>query len=288
MRDIRAVIDCIHHTKIRDLAPPPHPSLVPTPPSITPFPPNPDDAGWRDDVAARLARGQACSCVTDRRAKGEARGGVEGGREEGGREEGGGRGEELRGMGNGSGAETASATGTSAAAGGAVGEEKPYHLQAVAHSLGGAAMMIYLLTQLIRRQPHRLSRLILLSPAGECPRLTSHDTLPLPPSFPPSPHRLLGEDPPIFDLMLFLMPYIDSWLSHSKLTPLCATSFLLDSHFRLPLVPSGYHEKTPLLFDTMLFLMPYIDSWLSHSVPVVYIPTQGLCLLCSAHKAPQR
>uniref|UniRef100_A0A803P6T1 Partial AB-hydrolase lipase domain-containing protein n=1 Tax=Cannabis sativa TaxID=3483 RepID=A0A803P6T1_CANSA len=45
-------------------------------------------------------------------------------------------------------------------------DEQPYKLCAVSHSLGGAAMLMYLITQRIREKPHRLSRLILLSPAG--------------------------------------------------------------------------------------------------------------------------
>ncbi|GMH38353.1 hypothetical protein BSKO_06237 [Bryopsis sp. KO-2023] len=42
----------------------------------------------------------------------------------------------------------------------------PYRLRAVGHSLGGAAMLIYLVMSLYRRKPHYLSRLVLLSPAG--------------------------------------------------------------------------------------------------------------------------
>ncbi|XP_062116967.1 uncharacterized protein LOC133830881 isoform X2 [Humulus lupulus] len=44
--------------------------------------------------------------------------------------------------------------------------DQPYKLCAVSHSLGGAAMLMYLITQKIREKLHRLSRLILLSPAG--------------------------------------------------------------------------------------------------------------------------
>ncbi|XP_020239270.1 uncharacterized protein LOC109818247 isoform X1 [Cajanus cajan] len=43
---------------------------------------------------------------------------------------------------------------------------QPYKLCAISHSLGGAAMMMYVITQRIQGKPHRLSRLILLSPAG--------------------------------------------------------------------------------------------------------------------------
>ncbi|XP_024356464.1 uncharacterized protein [Physcomitrium patens] len=42
----------------------------------------------------------------------------------------------------------------------------PYRLCGVAHSLGGAAMLIYVVTKRLANRPHYLSRLILLSPAG--------------------------------------------------------------------------------------------------------------------------
>lgn len=42
----------------------------------------------------------------------------------------------------------------------------PYTLCGIAHSLGGAAMLIYVVTQCLANRPHYLSRLILLSPAG--------------------------------------------------------------------------------------------------------------------------
>lgn len=45
-------------------------------------------------------------------------------------------------------------------------DEQPYRLCAITHSLGGAALLMYLVTHLVERKPHRLSRLILLSPAG--------------------------------------------------------------------------------------------------------------------------
>lgn len=45
-------------------------------------------------------------------------------------------------------------------------EDQPYKLCAICHSLGGAAMLMYLITSRIEEKPHRLSRLILLSPAG--------------------------------------------------------------------------------------------------------------------------
>uniref|UniRef100_A0A2P2J6S5 Lipase 3-like isoform X2 n=2 Tax=Rhizophora mucronata TaxID=61149 RepID=A0A2P2J6S5_RHIMU len=44
--------------------------------------------------------------------------------------------------------------------------EQPYKLCAICHSLGGAAMLMYIITQRIEEKPHRLSRMILLSPAG--------------------------------------------------------------------------------------------------------------------------
>ncbi|CAI0450646.1 unnamed protein product [Linum tenue] len=45
-------------------------------------------------------------------------------------------------------------------------ENQPYNLCAISHSLGGAAMLMYTVTQRLSHSPHRLSRLILLSPAG--------------------------------------------------------------------------------------------------------------------------
>ncbi|KAL3352103.1 hypothetical protein AABB24_020281 [Solanum stoloniferum] len=44
--------------------------------------------------------------------------------------------------------------------------DQPYKLCAISHSLGGAAILMYVITQRIEEKPHRLSRLILLSPAG--------------------------------------------------------------------------------------------------------------------------
>ncbi|CAN0916064.1 hypothetical protein LINGRAHAP2_LOCUS29506 [Linum grandiflorum] len=44
--------------------------------------------------------------------------------------------------------------------------QQPYKLCAISHSLGGAAMIMYTVTQRLKKRPHRLSRLILLSPAG--------------------------------------------------------------------------------------------------------------------------
>ncbi|KAH7280236.1 hypothetical protein KP509_37G057400 [Ceratopteris richardii] len=44
--------------------------------------------------------------------------------------------------------------------------EQPYKLCAVAHSLGGAGLIMYVVTRRLENKPHHLSRLILLSPAG--------------------------------------------------------------------------------------------------------------------------
>ncbi|KAL8250567.1 hypothetical protein R6Q59_034260 [Mikania micrantha] len=44
--------------------------------------------------------------------------------------------------------------------------EQPYKLCAICHSLGGAAILMYLITRRVEQKPHRLSRVILLSPAG--------------------------------------------------------------------------------------------------------------------------
>lgn len=44
--------------------------------------------------------------------------------------------------------------------------DQPYRICAVGHSLGGAAILMHVVTDLIAQKPHRLSRLILLSPAG--------------------------------------------------------------------------------------------------------------------------
>ncbi|KAH6799153.1 alpha/beta-Hydrolases superfamily protein [Perilla frutescens var. frutescens] len=44
--------------------------------------------------------------------------------------------------------------------------DQPYKLCAICHSLGGAGILIYAITRRIEEKPHRLSRMILLSPAG--------------------------------------------------------------------------------------------------------------------------
>ncbi|KAL9239415.1 hypothetical protein vseg_013741 [Gypsophila vaccaria] len=45
-------------------------------------------------------------------------------------------------------------------------DEQPYNLCAICHSLGGAGILMYVVTRRLEQKPHRLSRLILLSPAG--------------------------------------------------------------------------------------------------------------------------
>ncbi|XP_015692877.1 uncharacterized protein LOC102716135 [Oryza brachyantha] len=45
-------------------------------------------------------------------------------------------------------------------------DSQPYKLCAVCHSLGGAVMLMYVVTSRIAQKSHRLSRLVLLSPAG--------------------------------------------------------------------------------------------------------------------------
>ncbi|KAL7139433.1 hypothetical protein ABFS83_09G050200 [Erythranthe nasuta] len=44
--------------------------------------------------------------------------------------------------------------------------EQPYKICAICHSLGGAGILMYVITRRIAEKPHRLSRMILLSPAG--------------------------------------------------------------------------------------------------------------------------
>ncbi|XVE64077.1 hypothetical protein DITRI_Ditri07aG0072300 [Diplodiscus trichospermus] len=45
-------------------------------------------------------------------------------------------------------------------------DAQPYKLCAITHSLGGAGMLMYVITHRVEEKPHRLSRLVLLSPAG--------------------------------------------------------------------------------------------------------------------------
>ncbi|XP_031372367.1 uncharacterized protein LOC116187646 [Punica granatum] len=47
-----------------------------------------------------------------------------------------------------------------------IDSDQPFKLCTICHSLGGAAMLMYVITRRIEEKPHRLSRLILLSPAG--------------------------------------------------------------------------------------------------------------------------
>ncbi|PKA66590.1 putative calcium-binding protein CML14 [Apostasia shenzhenica] len=47
-----------------------------------------------------------------------------------------------------------------------VSDQQPYKLGVVCHSLGGAIMLMYIITRRMAGKPHRLSRMILLSPAG--------------------------------------------------------------------------------------------------------------------------
>ncbi|KAE8724983.1 STOMATAL CYTOKINESIS-DEFECTIVE 1 family protein [Hibiscus syriacus] len=49
---------------------------------------------------------------------------------------------------------------------GEINDEQPYKLCAISHSMGGAAMLMYVIIRRIEGKPHRLSRLILLSPAA--------------------------------------------------------------------------------------------------------------------------
>lgn len=44
--------------------------------------------------------------------------------------------------------------------------DQPYKLCAICHSLGGAAIFMYIITRRVENKPHRLSRSIMLSPAG--------------------------------------------------------------------------------------------------------------------------
>ncbi|DBB06489.1 TPA: hypothetical protein ACH3X1_012041 [Trebouxia sp. C0004] len=49
---------------------------------------------------------------------------------------------------------------------GSGGQQEPYRLRAVGHSLGGASLLIYAVTRSMKSKPTHLSRLILLTPAG--------------------------------------------------------------------------------------------------------------------------
>ncbi|GBG58765.1 hypothetical protein CBR_g165 [Chara braunii] len=65
-------------------------------------------------------------------------------------------------------------------------EAMPYSLSVIAHSLGGAATLIYVVTRQLQNIPHRLSRIILLSPAG-----------------------FHMKSPTLFDYLSFLVPLVD-------------------------------------------------------------------------------
>ncbi|KAJ1437938.1 AB-hydrolase lipase domain [Sesbania bispinosa] len=47
-----------------------------------------------------------------------------------------------------------------------INDDQLYKLCAISHSLGGGSMLMYVITRRIEEKPHRLSRLVLLSPAG--------------------------------------------------------------------------------------------------------------------------
>lgn len=79
-----------------------------------------------------------------------------------------------RGSGHGgSAAGAAAAPGVTAGGGPSHQEVLPYRLQAVGHSLGAATLLMYAVVCRMRGQPHRLRRLVLMSPAG------FHPTVPL-------------------------------------------------------------------------------------------------------------
>lgn len=58
--------------------------------------------------------------------------------------------------------------------------KEPYRLRVVGHSLGGAALLIYLVTSRLQKRPHRIYRLILLTPAGFLQKAPLVTTSPLP------------------------------------------------------------------------------------------------------------
>ena len=61
------------------------------------------------------------------------------------------------------------------------GVPEPYRLRVVAHSLGGAALLIYAVQCRRQRRPHHIYRLILLTPAGflqKIPLVRSHCLVP--------------------------------------------------------------------------------------------------------------
>ena len=68
--------------------------------------------------------------------------------------------------GSGSGGSTMTTSGGGGGGGGGPQDVLPYRLQAVGHSLGAASLMMYAVVCRMRGQPHRLRRLVLMSPAG--------------------------------------------------------------------------------------------------------------------------
>jgi len=66
-----------------------------------------------------------------------------------------------------------SGTGSQGVAAAPVAVREPYNLRVVAHSLGGASMLIYLIMRLRSGRPHRLQRLVLLTPAGFHPTVSA-------------------------------------------------------------------------------------------------------------------
>lgn len=74
---------------------------------------------------------------------------------------------------SGGGGEGSSSGGGGGGAGSAADDVLPYRLQAVGHSLGAATLLIYAVCCRMQGQPHRLRRLVLMSPAG------FHPTIPL-------------------------------------------------------------------------------------------------------------
>ena len=63
--------------------------------------------------------------------------------------------------------------------------QQPYRLRAVAHSLGGASLLMHVVLCCKQGRGHRLSRLILLTPAGFHMRIPSVRCPLLPPALPP-------------------------------------------------------------------------------------------------------
>jgi hypothetical protein len=60
------------------------------------------------------------------------------------------------------------------------GVQQPYTLRAVAHSLGGFLLLIHCTQRARAGRPHRINRLILLSPAGACVGASGSEVLAAP------------------------------------------------------------------------------------------------------------